>query len=97
MVTLTTKDVDSAQKMMAAMQTGLDETIKEAEKFTAQEKQFIPLMDAMKTIKINAKDNAISLQGEGSVKVIEAGSMAIFFARGVQPVEAKPVIENIKR
>jgi hypothetical protein len=98
MVTLTTKDVDSAQKMMATMQTGLDETIKEAEKFTAQEKQFIPLIEAMKTIKINAKDNAISLQGEGSVNVIEAASMAIFFARAVQPVEARPAaIQNIKR
>jgi hypothetical protein len=93
-VTLTFKDVDTAQKMLAEMQKGLDETIKEGEKFIAQQKELTPLLEVMKSIRLKAKDNALSLEGEGPVNTIEAAIKGWFTVRAVEPVPAKATIQN---
>ena len=75
-----------AEKMKEGLKKGIEEITKEA----AKEKDRGPLVDALKTVRITAKDKTITLEGHGSGEALIAMVKALFVVRlAEEPVPRK--------
>jgi hypothetical protein len=88
-VTLTTKDAATAKNMAEEMQKGVANATKEVQKKAAQEKDLVPLVEAMQTIKITPAGENITFEVQGSAKSLESLIKSWFTLSAPQP-PAKP-------
>jgi hypothetical protein len=79
--TLIAKDADKAKEMTSAIEGGLKQGIERVSKVAEEHKELVPLVDAMKSIKVTNKDKTITFQAQGSAKAIEAFVLASFIRR----------------
>jgi len=94
--TLTVKDADKAKDMAKSMNDGLGMGLKNVTTAAQQMKDLLPLVDALKTIKITASGDAISEEGSATPDAIAAGIKAIFLiGRSSSNPSAKPDVRPI--
>jgi hypothetical protein len=89
-VTLTAKDGDSAQKLNGMLEQGLNKIKAEGEQELVREKDFAPVLEALKTIKIATKDKAVSLEAHAGPDAVRATFIGLF--AGTAEVRKRPAI-----
>src|SRR5262249_5388967 len=80
-VALTAKDADKAKMLADAVKKGLNKGIEEVQKIAAREKEYVPLVDAMKAVQITPKGATITLEGRGGAEAVTGLVKALFFVR----------------
>jgi hypothetical protein len=68
---ITTKDAESAKGLAELLQGGLQQGKQFLDLFAQQDKRLAPLVDVIDVLKIDAKDNAISIKGDVSKEAIK--------------------------
>jgi hypothetical protein len=88
--TLTTPNAETAKKVSAEFEAGLARAIDEVTKMATVQKELAPLVDVLKSVKVSAKDEKFTVEGQGGAEAIEALIKSFFFARASAPVPAAP-------
>jgi hypothetical protein len=80
-VTITAKDADMAKALGKTMEGGLEQAIADLAK--QNDKDMKTVLEVLKTIKVNTKDNAIKMEGHGGADSILA-VIGTWYLRGVR-------------
>jgi hypothetical protein len=88
--TLTSPNAETAAKVSEQFQAGLKQAIDEVTKLATVQKEFAPLVDVLKSVKVSAKEDKIMVEGQGGTEAIEALIKSFFFARASAPVPVAP-------
>ena len=95
-LTLTAKDADKAKEMSTYMNAVLEMEVKGVTAAAQQMKDLQPLVDALKTVKITASGDSISVEGSATPDAVQAGVKGLFLPLNTSggsgaPPTAKPI------
>jgi hypothetical protein len=71
-VTLTAKDEDTAKRLSRDMNKGLDMIRAECKREAARQKELLPVLKALESVKIGANGPAIALEAQGGAEILES-------------------------
>jgi hypothetical protein len=78
---LTGKEAGQTEMLAEKLKEGLNKGIEEISKQAAKEKEWAPLVDALKTVRITSKEKTITVEGHGSGEALIASIKALFVVR----------------
>ena len=87
---LTVKDADKAKEMAKQANDGLEMGIKNITAAAQQMKELLPLVDAMKTVKIAAVGDTIAVEGSATPDAVQAAVKAFFMLTSGSPKPPQP-------
>jgi hypothetical protein len=79
--TITTRDADSATKVGQTIEKGVGMAINELTRMAVAQKEFTPLVDGFKSIKVEVKDEKITMTGKGAPDIVKSLINTIMFGR----------------
>jgi hypothetical protein len=79
--TLVCKDADTAKNVASALEKGLAQMIEATTNFAEKEKSFASLVEALKSVKTETKDEKVVLKGQASGEALVNAVKALFMVR----------------